>query len=452
MSYQSFFDSEYKHLPDNAFTEEQLESIRKCIKFSSHDGSGSGNLYTLRDSINAFMAFDVECFETTDDLHKLTLGEWQVLTSKLPEAWGGVDPLAPIGDKPIYNELRNYTLPDIVRITHALILTVTFRPFTALQGTPDEWFDHGDGRSYQNKRFGSVFKERDGSKAYWLDRFSVAFPSDWSDHQKWVQYRRSGEIDFPFNNEATPELIPFTDETMRMRAVQEPDSANQFLVQAALLHAAGQPLLPEVYSVTEEITPELGAQIIELTTALWAAVAVQLPEPTTPYARHMDLLDGLRWVSYHDSDEPKPEVVDVYGVVFSPDLIRHISRAVAFIPPGAEVVDGAFRTYAPNQANGHLALLPVYHVNDGYTGWSKTELVSLRWVDVLFKDTAVYHVSSTPGRLTIIPGDQEDWLWHTRSALNIPHPERKLMGGGEIADQNCDCPSDFTDPADPLED
>ena len=440
MSYQSHFDSEYKHLPANYFKPEELESIRKCIAFSAKDGGGAGNLFVLRSQLNVLASEGTQALLGVD-LTTLTLKDWV-----------GISPVVDL-DKPIYRELSEYPLPNVARMVQMLILTVTFRPFTPLQGTPDEWFDHGDGRSLQNKRFGSVFK--DGNKAYWLDRFKVCYPSEWSDQQRWNDHHRRGRIDFPFNNEAAPEAIHFTDETMRMRIATDSEPARQFIIQTALLSAAGQAIAPVVYRETEEITPSLAQEIIAIMVKLWAATVDRYPEPVYPYERHMELLSDVRWASEYDSDRTEPDSVDVYGVEVPYSLINHIRRAIALLPVGVVVKDDAFyHNDIPSLYTGHFEALPVYHVNEDYSGWSVTEKVSLRWIDVLFNETAVYHVMHDAARVSIVAGDQSDWLWRTRDALGIAHPKRDTKYD-PVPDSTCDSPvagdDNLTDPADTQE-
>lgn len=436
MSYQSHFDNEYKLLPPHYFNTDELESIRKCIAYSSKDGGGAGNLFVLRNVLSAFVGASTDTV-MLEDLQRLTLLDWVERTQFIEL------------DRPIYAELSKYTLPAVARIVQILILAVTFRPFTPLQGTPDEWFSHGEGRSMQNKRFGSIFK--DGNRAYWLDRFEIAYPSEWSDHQVWSGFSRRGDISFPFNNEAKPEVVHYTDESQRMRIATDSEAARQFIIQSALLSAAGQPIAPVVYRETEEITPSLAQEIIAIMLKLWAATAVQYPEPVYPYERHMQLLGDLRWASEYDSDQNEPETVTVYGVDIPYALINHLRRAVALLPIGVGVEDGEFVSYTGTTKGGHFEALPVYHVNEDYSDWTVTEKVSLRWVDVLFRETMVYHVMHDAARVSIVSGDQSSWLWDTRQALGIPHPKRDTKYD-PVPDANCDSPvpgdDNLTDPAD----
>lgn len=441
MSYQSHFESEYKQLPAHYFKPEELESIRKCIAYSAKDGGSAGNLFVLRNCMSAFVGSSPDTF-MVEDLQRLTLAEW-------------VDRAPFIAlDRPIYTELSKYTLPAVARIVQILILAVTFRPFTSLQGTPDEWFDHGEGRSAQNKRFGSIFKDEKG--AYWLDRFEVRYPSEWSDQQRWTGYSRRGYIDFPFNNEANPEPIHYTDETQRMRIATDSEAPRQFIIQTALFSAAGQAIVPVVYRETEEITPTLAQEIIAIMLKLWAATVDRFPDPVYPYERHMELLSDIGWASEYDSDKSEPDTVKVYDVEIPYGLINHIRRAVALLPVGVVVKDNAFYSDSPNLRDGHFEAIPVHHINEDYSDWVVTEKVSLRWVDVLYKETGVYHVMHDAARVSIVAGDQSDWLWRSRTALGIPHPERDTTHD-PVSDANCDTPApgiddNLTDPADTQED
>ncbi len=50
-----------------------------------------------------------------------------------------------------------------------------FKPLSCLTGEPSEW-NEVSGNSYQNKRYGSVFKDHIDGKAYWIDGFIFEDP------------------------------------------------------------------------------------------------------------------------------------------------------------------------------------------------------------------------------------------------------------------------------------
>lgn len=81
-------------------------------------------------------------------------------------------------------------------------------PLSPLTGDDDEWFDRSDGTDLQNKRLGSVFKNRETGKAHWLDgHVLVEFYDDFSGHGTYHSNRVPRcEVSFPFDT-STAERI-----------------------------------------------------------------------------------------------------------------------------------------------------------------------------------------------------------------------------------------------------
>lgn len=437
MSYKSHFDKELSYLPKLTFNEEQIAAAHRCLAHSAREGGSAGNLYALRDVVNTVAEIAMSDMEA-----KASLGESpdaEQLFSKngidYPELVAAIDV-----EKPVYRELIQFNLPTMARLIQCLIAAVTFRPFTPLQGTDDEWMSHGPGNSDQNKRFGSIFRDPETKEAYWLDRFAVEYPSQWHDFQAWSGHSRRGKISFPFNHEAQSQRIHYTDETLRLRMPVDKDPARQMITYLALAAASGQSIDPVVYRETEEITPHLAQLVEQATLDLWAHAELEIPELTYPHERHMQVLSDLRWASTYDSDQDEPEEVEVVGTSIPYALIPHIKRAIAMIPPGVVVRAGKFYSDAGDLRDGQFKALPVYHVKEDLSDWVKTELVSLRWDDVMTNETNVYHVTQDAGHVLVVAGDQSDWLWRMRDTLNIPHPKRDTRYD-PVPDNNCDNPT-----------
>jgi len=436
MSYQSHFDKELSYLPKSTLTEEQVAAAHRCLAYSSREGGAAGNLYALRDVVNTVAELTMGIMEAraefgqSPEIEKL----YSKIGSDYPELVDAIDV-----EKPVYRELIQFNLPAMAQLIQFLIAAVTFRPFTPLQGTDDEWMSHGPGNSDQNKRFGTIFRDPVSKEAYWLDRFAVEFPSPWHDFQAWSGHTRRGKISFPFNHEAKSQRIHYTDETMRLRMPVDTDPARQMITYMALATASGQRIEPVVYRETEEITPHLAQLVEQATLDIWAHAELEIPEITHPYERHMSVLSDLRWASMYDSDAPEPDEVEIVGVSLSYDLIQHVKRAIAMIPAGVVVRAGQFYSDAGDLRGGCFKALPVYHVKDDMSDWEKTELVCLRWDDVLTSESNVYHVTQDAGHVLVVAGDQTDWLWRMRDTLNIPHPKRDIKYD-TVPEANCDNP------------
>lgn len=436
MSYKSHFDKELAYLPKSTLTDEQIAAAHRCLAHSSRDGAAAGNLYALREVVNTVAEIamgDMEArasFGQSPGIEKL----YSKIGSDYPDLVAAIDV-----EKPVYRELIQFSLPVMAQLIQFLIAAVTFRPFTPLQGTDDEWMSHGHGTSEQNVRFGTIFRDPVTKEAYWLDRFAVEYPSQWHDFQAWSGHKRRGKISFPFNNEAQSQRIHYTDESMRLRMPVDTDPARQMITYLALAAASGQNIDPVVYRETEEITPHLAQLVEQITLDLWAHAELEYPEPAYPHERHMRVLCDLRWASTYDSDAPEPDEVEVVGMSIPYSLLPHIKRAVAMIPAGVVVRAGQFYSDAGDLRGGCFKALPVYHVKGDMSDWEKTELVCLRWDDILTNEGSVYHVTQDAGHVLVVSGDQTDWLWRMRDTLNIPHPKRDTRFD-PVPEANCDNP------------
>lgn len=426
MSYQKHFDTEYNLLPPALkLSDGQLASIRKCLEASSKNGSESGNLYAMELLLSNAIK---DCNGVQPSIDAVTKSMWSEsvgLAAALPM------------DKPIYAELAQYDLITALGLVNLLIQTVRFRPFTPLEGTPDEWFEHGHSQGFQNKRWGSMFKETADGEAYWLERFRVSHPSVWCDEDRWSSYSRRGPVSFPFNQSAESEAIFYTDETMRQRVAADSETSRQFIVQRMLAVAAGQSSDVLVNVRTEETTPSFAAMVIDYTQQVWSYYTATMDELRYPFERHHAALSDLRWASEYDSDAGEPDSVMFEGVIEIPyELLNHIRRAISFIPVDVTFVDGQWVLPHAHLQGGQFKALPVYKTAADYSDWAETELVSVRWVDNLFRESAVYHVQANPLQTSVIAGDQSDWLWRTRDALGIPHPKREHAGLPELNTDN----------------
>lgn len=434
MSYKSHFDKELSYLPKSTLTDEQIASAHRCLAHSGREGGTAGNLYALREVVNTVadnLMSQLESLVAEGEFPD-TAVFYTRIGSDYPELVAAIDV-----EKPVYRELIQFNLPVMARMIQYLIAAVTFRPFTPLQGTDDEWMSHGPGNSDQNVRFGTLFRDPETKEAYWLDRFAVEFPSPWHDFQAWSGHTRRGKISFPFNNEAQSQRIHYTDESMRLRMPVDTDPARQMITYLALAAASGQNIDPVVYRETEEITPHLAQLVEQATLDLWAHAELEIPELAYPHERHMRVLSDLRWASMYDSDEGEPDEVEVVGMNVSYSLLPHIKRAVAMIPAGVVVRAGQFYSDAGDLRDGCFKALPVYHVKDDMSDWEKTELVCLRWDDVLTSESSVYHVTQDAGHVLVVAGDQSDWLYRMRDSLNIPHPKRDIKYDS-VPEANCD--------------